>query len=156
MKVLKRLNKVTAVADKEVEYFRLLGEDWKEFEDTLVKPFISLLTDKTSLVIKEYLAHPWTIDKVYYNRDFKKADSIHIELKSSDNGMLYFNVDGNNEWDAGLSEIPFSAKSSNAKDYSKMVSAYAEVLKFSEKDIKKAWDTASKDIKNLLKKKKLI
>ena len=156
MKVLRRLNAVTAATDKEVEYFKLLGEDWKEFEATLVKPFTSLLTDKTGLVIKEYLAHPWIVDKIYYNRDFKKSDSIRIELEYSGNGSLYFNVNGDNEWEAGLLGIPFSVKSSDAKDYGKMISAYAEVLKVSEKDIKKAWGTASKDIKNLLKKKKLI
>ena len=156
MKVLKRLNKVIAATDKETEYFRLLGEDWKEFEAALVKPFTSLLTDKTGLVIKEYLAHPWTVDKVYYNRDFQKSDSIRIELKSSGVGTIYFNVNGGNKWEAGLLEVPFSATESDAKDRVKIISAFSEVLKISEKEIKKAWDTASKDIKNILKKKKLI
>ena len=156
MKVLKRLNKVTAATDKEVEYFRLLKEDWKEFESAIVKPFISLVTSRSNLVIKEYRADQWIVDRVFYSKNFMKMDHVRVEFVSSGKGLLYLDVYGSNEWGAGLSGVPFSVKSPESKDYIDVVSAYSEVLKLSEKDIKKAWDTISKDIKDLLKKKKLI
>lgn len=157
MKILKRL-KIESKVD-ETELLEYLKDNWQnKLRMDVVKPFSSLIIDKAGTLVLSYVnVDMFIVDRVFNNKSLTKDNFISIDFKpTSGKGTFYIRIKGDNSWEMGLSETPFSLNNKNIKDYANIFNAYNKLFGLSEKDIQKAWLEATTTISKNLKKNDLI